>query len=297
MCTSSITMSAAGIMDMLVADNDLIINPTNFRGFATTTDSIPMLNVEIKKCQQQQPGYDKCIDVFVGDCRDAEVPAHRWEIGNLPDGQEYISINYYTEQVPFEWIRLTFGATDGVLEVVFRDRNQKFIDPYIFPLTNILISRLLRRFHSFLIHSSVVDDGGKGYLFTAVSGTGKSTMARLWQSKGARIINDDMIAIRTDAESICAMNIPMPYYVDAQRSVTLNGIFLISQSKTNFVRKISGAQAILRLASNTISQPTNQKVAIEHINNVSKVAQQVPIFEAGFKPDTDIVTIIRDLNL
>ncbi len=295
--SKTVNISVAGIEFCFFTKENIELTPSDYRGFATEKAIDSALKIEIVTRQNIPTAYTNCTNTFVGDCRGTEMPSHRWEVGTLPDGKEYIAIDYFTEVIPFEWIRLTYDSNNGVLEVVCRNKQSASIDPYIYPLCNILISRLLKCKKSFLIHSSVVIDNGKGYLFTAVSGTGKSTMARIWQGEGSTIVNDDMIAIRTDMEHITAFNIPMPYYIDQQRSAQLRGIFLISQSETNFIRPISGAKATLKLSANTISQPSSEIAAIEHISNVSLVAQKIPIFELGFKPDNEIVSIVRNLNL
>ena len=295
--SKSVAVSVADMEFCFWTKEDIELAPSNFRGFAIEKTSNPILKIEVVTHQDVPTAYPNSINPFVGDCRGTEMPDHRWEVGFLPDGNDYIMVDYFTDHLPLEWIRLTYGKNEGTLEVVCRNRQSATIDPYIYPLANILISKMLRRVKSFLIHSSVVNDGGKGYLFTAVSGTGKSTMARIWKGEGSTIVNDDMLALRTDKKGITAYNIPMYQYIDFQRSVELNGIFLISQSKVNFIRPISGAQAALRLASNTISQPSSEVVAKEHISNVGLVASKVPIFELGFKPDSDIVSMVRNLNL
>ena len=57
----------------------------------------------------------------------------------------------------------------------------------------------LLKHQGFMIHASAVEKEGKAYLFSAPSGTGKSTHAQLWRQtfKGEpiRIINDDKPAV------------------------------------------------------------------------------------------------------
>jgi hypothetical protein len=57
---------------------------------------------------------------------------------------------------------------------------------------------------AFLLHSAVVGYEGRAYAFSAPSGTGKSTHARIWTERftGARIINGDKPIIRfTDGKA------------------------------------------------------------------------------------------------
>ena len=57
--------------------------------------------------------------------------------------------------------------------------------------------------HGFMLHASAVEVDGKAYLFSASSGTGKSTHTKLWQEyfgyDKALIINDDKPALKFEA--------------------------------------------------------------------------------------------------
>ena len=57
--------------------------------------------------------------------------------------------------------------------------------------------QLLLEHRAFQLHASVIDWQGQGILFSAPSGTGKSTQADLWQTHaGATILNGDRAVIR-----------------------------------------------------------------------------------------------------
>lgn len=297
MAVKQVAIKVAGITISFVANDGLAFNPIEYRGFAINNlIGKPDMHIDVVKAITTIHDESDKVNSFVGDCRNTDMPDYRWETGVSKDEKEYIVIDFFNNQT-YEWLKLTFSDDNGILQLKMKNTSQDVVDPYIFPLLNIFISRLLRRRNSFLIHSSVVNDNGNGYLFTAVSGTGKSTMARIWEQSGATIINDDMLALVPVNDYIEANNIPMPYYISQPRKVNLKGIFLISQSKYNFINRVTGATAILRLTSNTIQQPSTKRAAIEHLKLVEKVANIVPIFELGFKPDKDIVADIRKLNL
>ena len=67
----------------------------------------------------------------------------------------------------------------------------------------------LLKHQGFMIHASAVEKEGKAYLFSAPSGTGKSTHAQLWRQtfKGEpiRIINDDKPAVCLQKRRILCM--------------------------------------------------------------------------------------------
>ena len=170
-------------------------------------------------------------------------------------------------------------------------------DPFLYPLGILALIYLAHQHEGLVVHASGVFDGEKGYLFTGLSGIGKSTMARLWLQQGAVIINDDRLVIMPDNGSFTIHNTPMPYYVDVPKQATLKGIFLLSQSPENYCRPVSGAVAMMRFMANCMQHLHSDAFVKEHLVIVEAIASKVPIFELGFKPDSDVVELVRHLNL
>lgn len=77
-------------------------------------------------------------------------------------------------------------------------------------IINTLVCReILDNYDGLFFHSSALMLDGKAYLFSAPSGTGKSTHTALWQRHfGGRVqmINDDKPIIRKKAEFLCLRN-------------------------------------------------------------------------------------------
>ncbi|MGN0028231.1 MAG: hypothetical protein ACI35Q_00610 [Marinilabiliaceae bacterium] len=171
------------------------------------------------------------------------------------------------------------------------------INPLAYPIFNIFLSRILSYRHGFLIHSSVVKDtDGRGYLFTAKSGTGKSTIAHLFEGEGATIVNDDMIAVRTSPAhkgKATAYSIPMPYYTQQPLTAELSGIFFISQSPTNRIERLSDAEATARLLSNMIHQPYDKTATATTVADAIRCATSTTGYALGFKPDGEVVETVR----
>lgn len=171
------------------------------------------------------------------------------------------------------------------------------VNPLTYPIFNIFLSRILSYRHGFLIHSSVVKDtDGRGYLFTAKSGTGKSTIAHLFEDEGATIVNDDMIAVRMSAAptgKATAYSIPMPYYPQQPLTAELRGVFFISQSPTNRIARLSDAGATARLLSNIIHQPYDKTSAATTVADAIRCANSTKGYALGFKPDAEVVETVR----
>jgi len=222
--------------------------------------------------------------------------AYRWEVLQIGDcwaisvefhGNELINHALAIIDLPKREIRYFFDVTQRPF--VF--------DPFIYPL-GILVFIYLALFNKGLvIHASGVQDGENGYLFTGLSGIGKSTMARLWQEKGAVIINDDRLAVMPDDDGFSIHNTPMPYYQEYPKSSRLNGIFLLKQSTENYCLPLKGASAMMRVMANCMQHFHTPDLVQQHLSIVESIASKIPVFELGFKPDTDIVDLIRNLRL
>ena len=75
------------------------------------------------------------------------------------------------------------GQSDIGLEALKADPGIAFSDSYLETLAVYRkIAEKLPRFGAFLMHGSCIAADGRGYIFTAKSGTGKSTHAALWRA-------------------------------------------------------------------------------------------------------------------
>ena len=122
------------------------------------------------------------------------------------------------------------------------------IDPLFHPLGSLLFVYLASFTNGILIHASGIRDGAKGHLFTAVSGTGKSTMARLWHEAGALVINDDRLWLHKVGDKWQMFNTPMMHYKQTALMTPVNNIFLKRQSPVNEISRVKGATTSTRVS-------------------------------------------------
>lgn len=214
----------------------------------------------------------------------------KWSIAQTDDNCDCITVDYDNDPT-YNWVQLILRQQDATMLVCRKEGASTAIDPFIYPLFNIMLSRIANRRGAMLIHCSLIEYNGEGYLFTAPSGTGKSTMARIWRDNiGATIINDDMLFLVPQADNtVIGYNIPMSYYIDRPKSVRLKAMHLIFQSPTNVVKHLGGAEATMRILGNSIFQSTSKEQVGRQIAIVNKICTIVNIYEVGFKPDADII--------
>ena len=144
---------------------------------------------------------------------------------------------------------LAFEQADADAEAAeegFRQRN--FPEPF---LERAAIQRKfaehLLNHDTLLLHGSTLALDGKGYLFTARSGTGKSTHTRLWREvfgEGVQMVNDDKPFARLTSNGITVHGSPWSgkHGLDTNISVPLAGICLLERGPENIIRPAQSAE-------------------------------------------------------
>jgi len=165
--------------------------------------------------------------------------------------------------------------------------------PLQYPLGPIVFYYFTVKLDAIMIHASGVFDGLKGRVFSGFSGTGKSTMAELWQKSGSLIINDDRLIIRKRNAGFEIHNTPM-FYPDMPKMAPLHSINLIYHSKGNCIKKLSGTEAISRIMTCCIQHDYDKRIIEHQLSFISSITEQIPVYEVGFFPNEKIVDFITD---
>ncbi|NPA37598.1 MAG: hypothetical protein GXO47_12210 [Chlorobi bacterium] len=221
--------------------------------------------------------------------------AYEWFIFEKENEHDiYIKI---TDNKYFDLIKATISADAKRINITLHLKNEAQtipIDPFLQPLGPILFNYTTFYEGGILIHASGVNDGKNGYVFSAVSGTGKSTMAKIWQSTGATVINDDRLMIIPHENKLIMTNTPMPYYQDIYKESIVSGLFLINQSPENYIKRLSDIKAVAGIMTNCIQFLYNKKMVESHLNSITNIVRTCPVFELGFRPDTEITELIKN---
>lgn len=139
--------------------------------------------------------------------------------------------------------------------------------------------------NGFVLHSSAVAYKGKAYLFSAPSGTGKSTHTTIWQKvfgHEAVIINDDKPAIRKINGKLYVYGTPWSGKSDKNQNicVPLGGICFISQSEANCIKKADKKTAVYLLLSQILRYPSKEYMEAL-LNFIDANLPLLPIYEMG----------------
>lgn len=108
--------------------------------------------------------------------------------------------------------------------------------------------------HGYLgVHAVTLQEGGGGIMFSAPSGTGKTTHTELWRKEfGTRILNGDFAMLRCDEGGVTFDGTPFcgssPYAERGEWPVT--DIVFLRQAPENRICRLSKLQAITHMMEN-----------------------------------------------
>ena len=152
----------------------------------------------------------------------------------------------------------------------------------------------LLRHNGMMLHSSCVEKDGFAYLFSARSGTGKSTHSHLWLKnlEGTRIINDDKPALIYDNGKWYACGTPFSGKTDENIDVKIpvRAITFLHRSEENTVKKIPPFQAVSLLIEQTI-KPADRSLAENMLELADLLLREVPVFSLGCNLQDDAAIV------
>lgn len=143
-----------------------------------------------------------------------------------------------------------------------------------------------------LFHCSALEFRQKAYLFSAPSGTGKSTHTRLWREhfgSDVRMINDDKPLLHIGADTVTVFGTPFAGKEGLQTnaSAPVGGIVMLHQSSRNEIRKLSAEEAYPLLLKQTY-RPKTQEGLVRTLELVGRLAA-LPVYSLGCTISTEAV--------
>ena len=140
----------------------------------------------------------------------------------------------------------------------------------------------LFEYDALLFHGSVVAVDGEAYLFTAKSGTGKSTHTRLWREvfgERAVMVNDDKPILRFDDGAVQACGTPWngKHHLGENICCPLKAICVLERGEENRIRKITPREALLMLVQQS-NRPQNPKLMPKYMELIDTMSQRVDFY-------------------
>lgn len=158
--------------------------------------------------------------------------------------------------------------------------------------------RQLLNFDGFMLHSSAVCVDNKAYLFSANSGTGKSTHTTQWLKlfgDKAFIINDDKPAIKIENGKPYVYGTPWSGKSDLNLNVKipLQGICMLERSENNFIEPLDKGSAIFKIMGQTLRPPIESYMD-KLLKLLDVVISDTPIWRMGCNISTEAAQVAYD---
>ena len=148
-----------------------------------------------------------------------------------------------------------------------------------------------------LLHASFVKVEGSGILFSAPSGTGKSTQANLWKKrKHAEIINGDRAALAKTKDGVMAWGIPYAGTSGIYRNerARVSGIVVLRQAKENRIWRIDSMQAFRFLYPEVTTHHWEAQFVEQVTNILLQIIDEVPVFLLECLPEEHAVELVYE---
>ncbi len=150
----------------------------------------------------------------------------------------------------------------------------------------------------FVFHASslVCDDGA--VLFSAPSGTGKTTHTSLWleQFEDVRILNDDTPIIRVESDGkVSAFGTPWAGTsgININESAPLKAIVFLERSKENSITRLSSQEALKRFFE-AITSSLNPTMQLSFLDTIKSIFASVPIYKLSCNMEPEAAELARN---
>lgn len=173
--------------------------------------------------------------------------------------------------------------------------------PEIYLLSYLALDKTMNEHGRLLLHASFIATERGAILFTAPSGTGKSTQAALWQRcRGSEIINGDRAGIWRGADGWLAGGVPWSGTsgISRNRMLPLLAVVILHQGAENRLENVRISQKFGALMEQTTINPWNREMYLRTQEQLLDLCQSVPVYWLSCRPDEGAVELLgRELGL
>lgn len=209
---------------------------------------------------------------------------HRYFFWNVHTDKKYILLTH--EKNDFRQFNL----------YIQKESIQELLREFHFPPL-MSMEQVLLQYDTFQLHASVIDWNGNGILFTAPSGTGKSTQADLWRKyEKAAIVNGDKSMIRKKMNQYLAYGSPYAGTSGIYKniSVPIRAIVVLSQAPENRIERLNGMNAFTKIYRESTVSSWDQEYVSKFTNLLVDLIQKIPVFHLACRPDEEAVKLLKE---
>jgi len=224
----------------------------------------------------------------------------------IPQENMYLNSNYYSRQKGISVVqragrqRCPYAEawfTPEQVSVKFLPDAQKHMQSTLQFLNFIGLEQLLLRHDALILHASFIRFRDMGILFSAPSGTGKSTQADLWaRYMNSETLNGDRAGLRRIDGVWTAFGLPYAGSSNIYRneSAPIRAIVALAQGKENHIRQLSAMEAVRKLLPEFSLHRWDEIYMNHALNLIIPLLSQVPVYLLTCRPDEDAVRLLAE---
>lgn len=158
------------------------------------------------------------------------------------------------------------------------------------------LERILLMHNSFVLHSSYIYWKQHAILFSAPSGTGKSTQADLWEKyENAEIVNGDRAAIRKIEGKWRAYGLPMCGTSNICKNISspIAAIVIIRQSLENSILELNGLEIFKAIYSEITINRWNEAYVEKIVKLIQEISKEVLVLQLNCTKEREAVSVLK----
>lgn len=157
------------------------------------------------------------------------------------------------------------------------------------------LAEQLLEYDTLLFHGSAISVDGQAYLFTAASGTGKSTHTAFWrQTFGDRavMVNDDKPLLRMADGKVYVCGTPWngKHGLGTKITVPLKGLCILNRAKENSIQPVALSQ-VLPLLMQQSFRPRNPASVHRVLDLLTKLSLSTGLYSLGCNLDPEAAMV------
>ena len=175
---------------------------------------------------------------------------------------------------------MDFEIAPDAQQMLNSNPGMKTLDVAQYMATGAAFARELYNHDGFQLHASAVMLEGRAYLFSAPSGTGKSTHTEKWvRLFGATYLNDDKPALRLTKDGWYVYGTPWSgkHDLSSNAEAPLGGVAFLQRGTENSIQRLDPAEAIPYFISQLLRHIDAQQMD-RQLSLLDKLLEKVPVY-------------------
>ncbi|WP_294750701.1 hypothetical protein [uncultured Ruminococcus sp.] len=157
------------------------------------------------------------------------------------------------------------------------------------------IAEKMPDYDTILFHGSVIAVDGQGFLFTAKSGTGKSTHTRLWREylgEKAVMVNDDKPLLKITDSGVVAYGTPYngKHRLGCNMSVPLKAVCILTRGEKNSIVRIDKSEAYAMLLQQ-VYRPLRTLQMAKTLRLIDELSEKTELYRLACNMDIDAAEV------